>query len=110
MQGFKYMEFNVFQTATGTLRKVSTDNFGNKTNVETYTVNVDPAFGFKHGFDRDGQRITGKSTVLDGLPEIDISHRQWELDYNGNTYRIEDLVPYPAIGSNKPQHYEVMLT
>ena len=104
------MAFSVFQTATGTLRKVSTDNFGNKTNVASYTVNVDPVFGFKRGFDRDGEQVTGKTTVLDGLPELDLSHNQWELDYKNNTYLVNDLVPFPAIGSNEPEHYEVMLT
>jgi len=104
------MSFSPFQTATGTLRKVGTDNLGNKTNLETYTVNLDPVFGFKRGFDRDGEHITGKTTVLDGLPELDLSHNKWELDYNDNTYLVNDLVPFPAIGSNEPEFYEVILT
>lgn len=103
------MSFNIFQTDVGVLRKVGVDNFGNKTNLAVYDCMVDPVFGFKRGFSRDGEQITGKSTVIDGVPELDLSHRQWELDFKGNTYRVHDFVPYPRIGSNEPEHYEVML-
>ena len=109
MRGLKDMAFSKFQTAEGTLRKVGTDNFGNTTNLETYPCGVDPVFGFKRGFDKDGETISGKTTILDGLPELDLSHKQWELDYNGNSYNIEDLVPFPPIGSNEPSHYEIMI-
>ena len=103
------MAFDIFQSDTGVLRKIGSDEFGTETDLESYDCMVDPVFGFKRSFDRDGEQIQGKTTVLDGLPELDLSHRKWRLDYKGNTYRVEDFVPFPAIGSNKPNHYEVLL-
>lgn len=104
------MSFSAFQTASGTLRKIDTDNFGDPVVLAEYPVDLDPVFGFKRGFNREGEQITGKSTTLDGLPQLDLSHLKWELDYKGNTYKVEDLVPFPKIGSNEPEHYEVLLT
>lgn len=104
------MSYDEFQTDTGTLRKIVTDNFGDPSVDASYSCRVDPVFGFKRGFNREGEQITGKTTVLDDLPTLDLSHRKWRLDYNGNEYNVEDLTPVPEIGSNVPNHYEVMLS
>lgn len=103
------MIYDAFQTATGTLQQIDTDEFGDEVVVNSFPCQVDPVFGFRRGFNEQNEQITGRTTILDGLPEIDLSHRRGKLQYEGNEYQIEDLTPFPSIGSNVPDHYEVML-
>ena len=109
MRGFSLMAFDIFQTESATLRKVGVDNFGNVTNLESYSCRIDPTLGKEVRFDKDGEQVRGRDTVLDGLPELDQTHDRWELDFRGRKYNVERLTGMPAIGSNKPQHYEVLL-
>ena len=103
------MSFAIFQTESATLQKIGTDKFGNRTILESYNCRIDPTLGKEIRFDKDGEQVRGRDTVLDGLPELDQTHDRWELDFRGRTYNVERLTGYPAIGSNKPDHYEVLL-
>lgn len=103
------MRFSAFQTETATLRKVGIDNFGDTTDLETYECRIDPTLGKSVTFDKDGEQVRGRETVLDDLPELDLNHDRWELDFRGRKYNVEELTPMPKIGETKPQHYEVLL-
>lgn len=103
------MSFAVFQTESATLRRVDVDKFGNTETIETFDCNIDPTLGKEVSFDKDGNQVRGRKAVIDGLPVLDQTHDRWELDFRGRTYNVEHLTGFPAIGSNKPQHYEVML-
>lgn len=103
------LSYGKYQTGTGVLRQIGTGPGGDEFDIDTFACRVDPVFGFKTAFTQNNEQITGKTTILDGLPEIDLSHRRWKLDYNGNSYVVADLVPFPLPGTNVPSHYEVML-
>ena len=103
------MSFSVFQTESATLRKVGTDAYGDVSTIESYPCSIDPTLGKEVRFDSEGEQVRGRETVLDDLPEIDLNHDRYEVDFRGRTYIVERLTGFPAIGGTKPQHYEVLL-
>jgi hypothetical protein len=106
------MEFNVFQTASGTLKKVTTDGNGDETVSNSYGVNLDPVFGFKDTFDSNGNNVRGMKTILTSVSledDFDFTHYKWKLEYNGKDYDIMSPVPFYTIGTNDLEHIEVML-
>lgn len=105
------MAFNVFQTESGTLKKITTDDFGDESSVN-YTVKIDPVFGNKRAYTNQGEEISGHSTIITSptlQQDFDLTHKRWDLEYKGKTYTIERYTPYYAIGSNKLEHIELVL-
>lgn len=103
------MEFKAFQTATATMKKIEKDGFGDETVTDSFSVDIDPVFGWKRGYDTDGEQVTGKTTIISAHDSIDVAHTNWKLEYNGSTYTISDMVPFYSIGGNVLEHVEVML-
>lgn len=106
------MAFNIFQTATGTLKKITTDYAGDETVSASYSVSLDPVFGYKRVYTDDNEEITGMSTIItsDSLEDdFDLTHRNWKIEYNGKDYQIESPVPFYTRGTNNLEHVEVIL-
>jgi len=103
------MMWSQFQTATGTLRKMSKSFDGSPEVVSSEVVEVDPVFGWQSAYDKDGNKFNGKSTILTGFSSFDVSHTDWELRYEGVDYKIGDLVPIYSLGGNVIEHLEVVL-
>jgi len=106
------MEFEQFQTATATLKKITTDYTGDETVSATYSVNIDPVFGWKRVFTDDSEVIEGQSTIMtsDTLEaDFDFTHRKWKLEYNNHEYQIERPIPFYTIGTQTLEHIEVVL-
>jgi hypothetical protein len=106
------MEFNAFQTESGTLKKIGTDFGGDETVISSHNVSVDPVFGFKRITTRENEEITGLRTIITSPTlenDYDLSHRNWKLEYKGTDYQIEQPVPFYTIGTNNLEHIEVIL-
>lgn len=105
--------FTAFQTETATLKKITLDGAQDETVANSYTVNIDPVFGFQRTHSTENEDIRGRSTILtsDSLEaDFDLTHRRWKLEYNGHEYNIKEPTPIYAIGTNNLQHVEVTLT
>ena len=103
------MTWSQFQTATGILRKIGKSFDGSPEVLSSQVVEVDPVFGWQSAYDREGNKFNGKSTILTGFTDFDVSHENWELEYEGNTFKIGDLQPVYSIGGNVLEHLEVVL-
>lgn len=103
------MAFNVFQTATATLKRTERDKFGDESVVESFVVDIDPVLGYKRVFSDNGEVITGRTTIITPTENVDVSKRVYVLEYLGNTYQVESMIPYYSIGGNVLQHIEVIL-
>jgi hypothetical protein len=99
--------FSAFMTATGTMNKITTNAKMDRIVSESIQVKVDPVFGNKFWFDGRGEKTSGQTTVIEG--NVDASHRNWELVYQNTTYQVADIKAVPGIGSNDPQHFELVL-
>lgn len=103
------MGFRIFQTATATLKEKEVNNFGDDVVVNSFTVDIDPVLGYKRGFNNQGEEITGVSTIITATDEIDVTKRNYTLEYLGREYRVEQIIPFYSIGSNVLEHVEVLL-
>lgn len=101
------MSFAQFQTATATMKLITVDGYGKPTVSTSFTVEIDPALGYKRVFSNDGEEITGLSTIISANDNIDVSERNYVLEYLGTDYQVEQLVPFP--GGNTIEHFEVVL-
>lgn len=105
--------FKAFQTETATLKKVTTDGSGDETVSESFTVNIDPVFGFNRIHTKENEEITGQSTIITSSSlesDFDLTHRQWKLEFNGHEYDVKQPMPLYEVGTNNLQHIEVTLT
>lgn len=100
--------FNKFQTATATLKKIGVDGSGDETVLESFSVDIDPVFGWKRTYSKTGTQFTGMSTVITPKSNFDVHYDNWKMDYEGKTYQIETLVPFYSIGGNVLTHIEVV--
>lgn len=98
-----------FQTATATMKKITTDGYGDETVASSFTVSIDPVLGKKVTHDRDGQVFTGLTTLVTDIDSFDITHDRWNLNYNGREYQIQEVVPFYSIGGNVLEHLELVL-
>lgn len=103
------MSFDVFQTATATMQKLSVDGSGDGSVSSSFTVKVDPVLGRKRIFSDDQEEIAGFETVISPNDSIDLTHDRWNLVYNGRTYKVEGIEPFYKIGTDIIEHYEVSL-
>lgn len=104
--------FKVFQTVTAVLKRISTNGAGDETVASSFTVNIDPTFGYKRTHTRDNEEITGLSTIITGdnlVSNWDNSHRRWKLEYEGHEYNVTQPVPFYTIGTDKLEHVEAVL-
>lgn len=105
--------FKIFQTVTATMSKITVDGAGDETVSTSFTVNIDPTFGYKRAHTRDNEEITGLSTVITGdnlVDNWDNSHRRWKLTYQGREYNVNQPVPFYTVGTDDLEHVEVVLT
>jgi hypothetical protein len=103
------MVFDVFQTATATMKRKTKDRAGDETVAESFQVKIDPVLGNKRIYTDQNEVITGIGTVISAHDSIDITSTNYVLDYNGREYQIENMVPQYHIGTNNISHYEVTL-
>lgn len=106
------MAFSVFQTATGTLKKMTTDAYGDESVDSTLSVNVDPVFGFKRVYSDEDEEITGQSTIItaDSLESFfEQTHRNWVLSFNSKDFQVEKATPFYTIGTDNLEHIELVL-
>lgn len=103
------MSFAIFQTATATMRKITTDGYGDETVSESFAVDVDPDLAKTQVYDIDGNVVSAKQTFISNHSSIDLSHNKWELQYNGSTYDIKEMYPRHDIGTNNLDHIRVIL-
>lgn len=106
------MAFSIFQTATATLNKITTDGFGDESVSASLSVEIDPTFGFKRMFNNNGEVVDGVSTIItgSGLQDFyDETHNKWSLTYNGKDWQVEQPVPFYKIGTDVLEHIEVAL-
>lgn len=105
--------FKAFQTETATLKKITTDGAGDETVAASYSVNIDPVFGFQRVHTKENEEITGQSTIITSSSledDFDLTHRKWKLEFNGHEYNIKQPMPFYEVGTNNLQHIEVTLT
>lgn len=102
------MSFSVFQTATATLKEMTTDGYGKETVASSFSVDIDPVLGYKRTFSTDGEEIVGVQTIISPNVNIDVT-KVYKLDYNGRTYQVERMIPFYSIGGNVLEHVEVVL-
>ncbi len=105
--------FKIFQTATATLKKFTTDVYGDETVSNSWTVDIDPTFGYKRVFTIEGEEVTGQETIItaDNLGSIwDETHYKWKLTYQGKDYIIKNPVPFKQTNTGNLEHVEVLLT
>lgn len=103
------MAFEVFNTTTATMKKITTDGYGDQTVASSFTVEIDPVLGKKNRFDDEGEIYTGLQTIITAHDSIDVTHDKWQLEYNGRNYQIEEMLPMYSIGGNVLEHVEVVL-
>lgn len=103
------MSFDVFQTVTATMQKITTDGFGDETVDSSFTVDIDPVLGRDRIFTQEQEEIEGYSTVVSPHSSIDLTHDRWNLVYNGRTYQVEGIEPFYTIGTTDIEHYEVTI-
>jgi len=101
--------FDIFQTATATMKKITTDYAGDETVANSFSVEIDPVFGWNVSHLEDGTETEGRTTTVSTNSNIDISHDKWELDYNGRNYQIKTIDPIYDIGTDNISHFEVEL-
>lgn len=101
--------FAIFQTESATMYKITVDGAGDETRGAGFSIEIDPDISWKRTFTRENEEINGGHTVISPNSNIDKSHRKWEIDFDGNTYQVEDLDPKHDIGTNNISHYEVVL-
>ena len=103
------MGFSAFQSETGTLKKITRDGFGDVTISQSFQVKIDPVFGWKRTFDREGKVFTGLSTIITPNTNFDVDYADWVLTYKGKDYQIEELKPFYSIGGNVLTHIEAVM-
>lgn len=101
--------FDIFQTTTATMRKITTDGYGDESVSESFTVSIDPDVSKTQTYDIDGNVISAKQTFISAHDSIDLTHDKWELQYNGNIYDVKELEPRHDIGTNNVDHIRVIL-
>lgn len=108
------MRFSDFQSETATLKKMDTDGFGDPVELDSFEVEIDPDFGIERFNNDEGEEITGRKTTItsDTLQDdFDPSHYNWDLNYKGKTYHIEQFFPrHDLSGNNNLEFVEVILT
>ena len=106
------MTFTDFQSESATVRKIGTDRYGDESTLDTFTVEIDPVFGFKRVFSKENEEITGRSTIITATnlqSKFDLTHTNWKLDYNGRTHNIEQVTPFYTIGTTRLEFLELVL-
>lgn len=101
--------FDVFQTVTATMQKITVDGFGDETVSSSFNVDIDPVLGRKRIFTSDQEEIEGFETIISPNSNIDLAHDNYTLIYNGRTYQVEDIEPFYTIGTNEIEHFEITL-
>lgn len=105
--------FDIFQTETATLKKVSLNGAGDETVDDSFSVEIDPVFGWSRTFSQENEETDGQSTIISGdnlESNWDESHRRWKLDYKGHEYMVENPTPIYTPGTNTIEHIEITLT
>lgn len=103
------MAFKIFQTESATIKLMSTDGYGTETVSNSFAVEIDPVLGYKRVFTNDGEEITGIKTIITATDDIDLTERNYVLEFNGRDYQVEQMVPFYSIGGNTLEHVEVIL-
>lgn len=106
--------FSRFQSATGTLKKIDNDAYGDETVTASYAVFVDPDFSNKRVFTEENEEITGQSTIITSdtlADDFDVTHKKWKLEFKSYEYQVRQFTPrYDLNGNNILEHLEVTLT
>lgn len=103
------MIFDIFQTATATMNKVTSDGFGDDTVSLSFEVKIDPVLGKKLVYTQENEEVMGFETVISAHDNIDLTHDRYTLSYNGRTYQIESITPFYTTSTMNVGHYEVTL-
>lgn len=103
------MGFEIFQTATATMNKITTDGYGDETVSLSFEVKIDPVLGKKLIYTQENEEVLGMETVISYNENIDLSHARYTLEYNGRTYQIEGIEPFYTTSTMNIEHYEVTL-
>lgn len=101
------MNFSIFQTETGVMNKMIDGGYGEAVE-SSVNVTVDPVFGARRIYTNENEEITGMSTIIEG--DIDHTHKKWVFVFKGRDYVVRQIVPVPSVGSNEPNHYEIIVT
>lgn len=104
--------FSVFQTATATMKRIEIDGAGDESVADSFTVDIDPVFGWTRIHTSENEEITGRSTVItadDLQTKFDTTHRKWKLEYDGHEYQVKSPVPFYTTGTDNLEHIEITL-
>ena len=108
MLKYRVMEFDEFQTETGTLKKMQTDYTGDVTVADSFMVTCYFEFGSKRVAGPDGVEVTARGMVfVDPHPSFDRSHRNWNFTFEGIDYDVISYDRIKDIGNNEISHYEL---
>jgi hypothetical protein len=106
------MEFNSFQNDSAILKRIALDFGGNPSVQQSITVKCDVQFQVKRTTNNDGEEIVTVATAFvtpqPSLTALD-TNKQWQFEYDGQTYQVERYrrVRFPA--SPAVSHYELDL-
>lgn len=104
------MSFNIFQTETGTLKKITLDGSGSESVDSSFSVDCSVEWGRNRVIGEDGEEITAEARVfISPHDSIDVSHKRWDFEFEGEDYKVETLNRIKDIGTNNISHYEAMI-
>lgn len=104
------MGFEEFNTETGTLKKIVIDGTGSESVDSSFTVDCYVEWSRTRVTNEDGEQITAEATVfITPHDSIDVSHKRWDFDFEGQTYKVEKLDRIKKIGTNVIDHFEAVI-
>lgn len=103
-------EYDIFNTDSATLAKVTEEFDGTPTVGTAFTVECDVDWHFKRVVNREGEEVTSPGiTFINPHNNIDVNHRNWRFTFEGETYKLEQLSRVKNIGTGTVSHYESQL-
>lgn len=104
------MKFDLFQTETGTLKKITLNGTGSESVKEEIEVECHVEWTRSRVINEDGEEITANAQVfITPDDKIDISHKRWDFEFEGADYKVEKLGRVKDIGTNDISHFEAMI-
>lgn len=103
--------FSEFTNQTATMKRIETDGAGDPSVVDSFSVQCDPSFEFRRIVTRQNEEITARGPIIVN-PDARINdhypgHTNWQFEFEGVSYNVENMERVTQIGSLKPDHYSL---
>lgn len=102
------MEFDEFMGEQGTLKKIQSSYSGDESVADSFTVNCYFEFGSNRVVNDEGSEVAARGIVfVEPHASIDMTHRNWNFEFEGTTYDVVNMDRIKDIGSGRVSHYEM---